>query len=136
MFGYYPNSARFKMSFRRVKFFHLVKDSLPGIADFLTKHPKQHQIKGLIGITSLNFRSNRLGFEIYPIKNKIYKLIKMSAFLPINILSSVPDSRNKPSHEPVYFFMSKDVLFERHANFPEKIYVLEENGLIEGDGIT
>lgn len=60
----------------------------------------------------------------------------MSAFLPINILSSVPDSRNKPSHEPVYFFMSKDVLFERHANFSEKIYVLEENGLIEGDGIT
>ncbi|MEL3957587.1 hypothetical protein NST17_10325 [Caldifermentibacillus hisashii] len=117
-------------------FFHLVKDSLPGIADFLTKHPKQHQIKGLIGITSLNFRSNRLGFEIYPIKNKIYKLIKMSAFLPINILSSVPDSRNKPSHEPVYFFMSRDVLFKRHANFSRKIYVLEENGLIEGDGIT
>jgi hypothetical protein len=32
--------------------------------------------------------------------------------------------------------MSRDVLFKRHANFSRKIYVLEENGLIEGDGIT
>jgi len=117
-------------------FYHLVKDSLPGIADFLIKHPKQHQIKGLIGVTYLNFRSNRLGFEIYPVKSKIYKLIKMSIFLPINILASAPGSHSKPTYVPVYFFMSKNVLFERYANFFEKNYIFEENGLTKGDGIT
>lgn len=96
------------------RFYHTVKKSLPDLATYIQNHPQGPDIKALIGITSLNIGSNRLGFETYSIKNRYYKKIKWIAFLPINILSGLFMNNKKKNYEPVYIFMGKETLFNKH----------------------
>jgi hypothetical protein len=89
-----------------------VKDSLPSIADYIQTHRYEHEIKGLIGITSLYKGCRKLGFEVYPIHNLYYKLFKRVSFFPIHVLSSIKFNKEMP--QPVYLFMSKEGLLNKY----------------------
>lgn len=99
--------------FQKAKaFYHSIKKSLPDLASYLYHHPKRDQIKAIIGITSLKLNRNRVGFEVYEIKNTFYKRIKSIALLPINLMSS--GILGKGHFEPAYIFMAKEVLLNKH----------------------
>ena len=68
--------------------YYYVKRSLPGIDIYIQNHPHSNEIKGIIGITTLNKGCERLGFEIFDISHPIYKWFKQITFLPIEIISS------------------------------------------------
>ncbi|SHG85448.1 YkoP family protein [Ornithinibacillus halophilus] len=96
---------------RAVYIYHMVKKSLPYLAKYVELHPKRPNIKGVIGITTLHKGSRQLGFEVFSIKNEFYRTYKKATFLPINMIA------NATKHEePVYLFMSKQNLLERHRN--------------------
>lgn len=103
-------------------FYKQVKDSLPGLALYLKQHAMEKQIKGLIGITALDFGTKRLGFERFPIKNTYYKLYKKISFLTIYLLSSSFHSKNQNHKEPAYIFISKSTLFQYLSSNPKPAY--------------
>lgn len=88
-----------------------VKRSLPAIDLYIQNHPHSSEIKGIIGITTLNKGCERLGFEVFNISHPIYKWFKQIAFLPIEKISR----RNSilyilKHHKPSYLLMSRDKL--------------------------
>lgn len=93
--------------------FQAVRKSLPDLVSYIQKHHQVDQIKGIIGITSLDKGVNRLGFEVVPIANPLYKWFKWASFLPICILSGTDVSIKKQSG-PSYLFMSKVCLISRY----------------------
>jgi len=99
---------------KAVLLYKMVKDSLPELARYIQNHSKSKEIKGIIGITSIKIGSNRLGFEIYTIKNRFYRKLKWLAFYPIYFLSSGINHNKKKHADPLYFFMSKDYLIQRY----------------------
>lgn len=92
--------------------FNYVKSSLPEMEVYIRNHSYSSQIKGIIGITTLNKGCERLGFEVFDISHPIYRWFKQIAFLPIGILackdSSVWYVLNE--HKPSYIFMSTNKL--------------------------
>ncbi|MGY0693546.1 YkoP family protein [Virgibacillus sp. FSP13] len=92
---------------RGVYVYHMIKRSLPRLANFVRMHQKTNEIKGIIGITTLYRGADQLGFEIYPISNFYYILYKKLTFLPINFLGNTPCLQ-----QPVYLFMSKEQLLK------------------------
>ncbi|MBO8156808.1 MAG: hypothetical protein H0Z32_10125 [Bacillaceae bacterium] len=94
----------------------LVKQSLPGVADYICKHRRCKEIKGIIGITMLSKGIKRLGFEAHSIEHPLYKWLKNTALIPIYVLSlSKPSIESiKKCPDPKYLFMSKDKLIDRY----------------------
>lgn len=92
-----------------------VQESLPSIAHYLQMHDYAYEIKGVIGITMLHKGCKKLGFEVYPIHNSFYKLIKQVAISPIYFLSTSKVFKKLMPH-PVYLFMSKDCLIRKQRN--------------------
>lgn len=90
-----------------------VKDSLPDIVRYIEKNHYTEKIKGLIGITMLHKGCTKLGFDSFPIKNRIYKFLKKSALLPIHLLSTGKMGKEIP--DPMYLFMSKQELFRHYS---------------------
>jgi hypothetical protein len=94
---------------RAVYIYHMIKRSLPMLANYVRNHTRYPEIKGIIGITTLHKGSSRLGFECVSIDNAFYRNYKRLTFAPINYLA------NSSRHEkPVYLFMSKDELITRY----------------------
>ncbi|WP_449355483.1 YkoP family protein [Virgibacillus natechei] len=93
---------------RAVFIYHKIKHALPSLANYMKTHRKNNQIKGIIGITSLYKGANRLGFELFPIKNAYYRAYKKFSFLPIHLIA------NTSQQDPVYLFMSKDALLNKY----------------------
>ncbi|GAB2547839.1 YkoP family protein [Gracilibacillus alcaliphilus] len=87
-----------------------VKQALPRLAYYVKVHPKSSQIKGVVGITSLNKGANRLGFEAFPIENTYYRTYKKLSFLLIHFIA------NTKRKDPVYLFMSKDILINKYRS--------------------
>lgn len=99
-----------KNDIKRGRFiFQSMRKSLPNLVSYVQNHPKSEEIKGIIGITTLNKGANRLGFEAVPISSPFYKWFKWVSFLPISILSatSSPFKYMSKHSEPSYLFMSK-----------------------------
>ncbi|WP_188454121.1 YkoP family protein [Virgibacillus oceani] len=90
---------------RAVYVYHMIKRSLPWLANYVGIHKRKQEIKAIIGITTLYRGADRLGFEITSIKNPCYSIVKKGSFLPINFLANA-SCRNTP----VYLFMSKERL--------------------------
>ncbi|WP_349407334.1 YkoP family protein [Pseudalkalibacillus sp. SCS-8] len=90
-----------------------IQSSLPYVAEYLETHHQHDRIKGIIGITLLNKGCRKLGFEPHSIHNRWYKLFKLSALLPISLLTRSGNKRlfNK---EPQYLMMSKNQLCQRY----------------------
>ncbi|SET09997.1 hypothetical protein SAMN05216389_105162 [Oceanobacillus limi] len=95
---------------RAVFIYHMVKRSLPTLAQYVHLHPKNEDIKGVIGITTLHKGVEHLGFEVFGIKNQYYRLYKKLTFTPINLLASTSQHG-----EPAYLFMSKNDLIKKYA---------------------
>ncbi|WP_174733157.1 YkoP family protein [Mesobacillus harenae] len=96
-----------------------VLESMPLLADYITSHPKEQNIKGVIGITMINKGVKRLGFETFEPANSLYKTVKWLTQLPILFLSSSNSSlTNLSKQRPIYLLMSKEQLIDRYS--PEK----------------
>lgn len=92
-----------------------VENSLPLLSKFLFSHPRLEEIKGIIGITVLNKGCKRLGFEVYPISNKLYCLFKKIVAYPIYLLATSDCSfKSFKKQNPEYLFMSKDYLLSKY----------------------
>lgn len=105
---------------RAIVFYHMVKEALPALAQYVLSHHKKDEIKGIIGITSLYKGANRLGFEVRPIKNVYYRIFKEKAFFIINLLAN-----NSYNENPVYLFMSKGQL-EKKADKRDNLFINKE----------
>lgn len=102
--------------------FQYVRRSLPGVECFIQNSPRAGKIKGVLGITSRNKGSERLGFEVIDISNSLYRCFKICAFLPIGLLSSRGSCFKDifKHHQPKYLFMSTDKLtslYGAHSTF-------------------
>ncbi|WP_026700787.1 YkoP family protein [Salibacterium aidingense] len=92
-----------------------VQQSLPLLADYIQNHDKREQIKGIIGITTMNKGSGRLGFETFDIHHSFYKWIKMVPFMLIHLLSAqAPSISALLKNQPKYIAMSKDKLLSTY----------------------
>jgi len=91
-----------------------VRETLPSVAAFLESHRRFSEIKGIVGITTLHKGSGKLGFEAFPIHNRLYKYYKLILLFPIYILSSRWFFKQKMS-KPAYLFMSKNTLLQRYG---------------------
>ncbi|WP_026700807.1 YkoP family protein [Salibacterium aidingense] len=95
--------------------YKIVQQSLPGLANYIQSHSKKEQIKGIVGITTLNKGCDRLGFESFDITNSFYKWWKMIPFFSINLLSTPNASFSSvKKKKPKYIFMSKDSLLHSY----------------------
>lgn len=90
--------------------YRATKDSLPGLASYLNDTAKHGEIKGVIGITTLNKGCQRLGFEVFPISNVFYKSFKTIIFSLISFLSIQSLSLRSLRKQPAYIIISKDQL--------------------------
>jgi len=99
---------------RAVSIYHQIKYALPDLANYIHSHDKGKQIKAVIGITTLYKGADRLGFEIIPIKSKVYRLFKQCAFIFIHLFAM-----KSRKHRPVYLFMSKNQLLTKYYHFNE-----------------
>lgn len=93
-----------------------VERSLPDLITFIDTNDKKDEIKGIIGITTLNKGSRRLGFDSFCISNPIYKWFKSITFLPICILSSTTPLLTIRKRQPKYLFMSKKMLIKKYGS--------------------
>ncbi|MDQ0155042.1 YkoP family protein [Robertmurraya andreesenii] len=93
-----------------------VQNSLPGVEHFIQEHFSASNVKGIVGITSLNKGCERLGFEIVDILNPFYRWFKIFAFLPIGVLSHRGANilRIVKVTRPTYLFMSKSKLIQMY----------------------
>lgn len=96
--------------------YRMVLKSLPDLAEYVKSHPKQQEIKGIIGITMLNRGCRSLGFESIPIASKLYKVFKCVSMLPIYFIFSSCPFKYLKKQIPMYLFMSKQVLYKKYGN--------------------
>ncbi|PLS14659.1 hypothetical protein CVD28_26780 [Bacillus sp. M6-12] len=100
---------------RRAKIvYERVRGSLPAIEAYIGNNRYANDIKGIIGITTLNKGCDRLGFEVFSIGHPVYKWLKWASFLPIMYLSVSKPSLNNfvKQGPPSYLFMSKEKLYQ------------------------
>lgn len=90
-----------------------VKNGLPDLAAYISSHPRNGQIKGLIGITMLHKGCQRLGFETHEICNPVYRNFKHIVFLPMYLLSAHSISLSAINRPPKYLFMSKEQIIKK-----------------------
>jgi hypothetical protein len=100
--------------------YQMVKESMPGLAMYILTHKRFPEIKGIVGITSLNKGIKKLGFEPVSISNPIYKWMKIIIFLPIHLLSLVEPKPHRiwKQPEPKYIFISKKKLISMYTKPP------------------
>ncbi|MFZ4452439.1 YkoP family protein [Salibacterium aidingense] len=92
-----------------------VQRSLPLLAGYLQHHDKTEQIKGIMGITTMNKGCGRLGFDLFDIPYPFYKWMKMIPFMGIRLLSAqTPSFSDLLKKQPKYIFMSKDKLLSTY----------------------
>ncbi|MUK86917.1 hypothetical protein GMD78_00680 [Ornithinibacillus sp. L9] len=97
---------------RALMIYKIVEESLPTLVNYIESHGYNNKIKGLIGITTLHKGCKKLGFEVYPFRNKYYKWFKQFALLPIHLIATLNVKREIPT--PMYLMMSKNELFKKY----------------------
>lgn len=93
---------------KAILLYHMVRDDLQCLYRYIEKHPRRHEIKGIVGITMLTRGTKRLAFETFSLKNRYYRLFKQLTFLLIGFIANSPN-RNRP----VYLFMSLNRLLNQ-----------------------
>ncbi|WP_232489962.1 hypothetical protein [Neobacillus cucumis] len=92
--------------------------SMPSLARYVNTHPRETQIKGIIGITTINKGVVPLGFETFRPNNRLYRRVKKVGQLPIFLLTK-SSFRNFQKNKLNYLLMSKDKLYQRYGrNLP------------------
>jgi hypothetical protein len=87
--------------------------SMPSLARYLKSHPLEKNIKGIIGITTINKGVKQLGFECFSPTNPFYKYFKKMGQLPITVLSCA-SIKSFQRHNLSYLIMSKENLYNRY----------------------
>ena len=83
-----------------------VQESLPDLAVYLLHHKKNEQIKGLIGITTLDKGYKRLGFEAFSLSSRSYIWIKLISHYRIHYLSlNYSTSKGKRYELPLFIYV-------------------------------
>jgi hypothetical protein len=98
---------------RSRKIYKTVLYSMQPLARYLKNHPLEKNIKGVIGITTINKGVGQLGFECFSPSNPFYKWFKKMGQLPITLLSCTP-VKSFQKHHLTYLIMSKENLYSRH----------------------
>lgn len=91
--------------------------SMPSLASYLQSHPQETNIKGIIGITTINKGVLPLGFETISPTNFLYRKLKKVGQLPIFLLtkSSINNFKNNKLN---YLLMSKEMLYQKYGSKP------------------
>jgi hypothetical protein len=92
-----------------------VLNSLPPLANYLKEHPEVDNIKGIIGITTVNKVADLLGFETQHPVSKFYCFLKKYGQLPIFLLST-PSLDKFKKQKLTYLFMSKEKLLTNYSS--------------------
>ncbi|WP_035100437.1 YkoP family protein [Aneurinibacillus terranovensis] len=93
-----------------------VETSLPGLAVFISRHPKKDIIRGVIGITLLSRGVSRLGFEVKDITNPYYKKLKQLYMKPMFILCYLDKKKfwKNKNLIPKILVLSKEQLLNKY----------------------
>ncbi|MDR6998446.1 YkoP family protein [Neobacillus niacini] len=94
--------------------YKIVLSSMPSLALYVNTHPREEQIKGIIGITTINKAVVPLGFETFRPTNGLYRRVKKVGQLPIFLLTK-SSFRNFQKNKLNYLLMSKDKLYQRYG---------------------
>ncbi|MEJ8544991.1 YkoP family protein [Brevibacillus borstelensis] len=100
-----------------------VEKSLPGLAQYVASHPKEKQIKGILGVTLLTRGVRKLGFEVREIRNPFYLHLKQAYLKPMFLLCH-PNWRNMAKDKdmvPKFLVMSKEKLLEHYLPSDDKV---------------
>ncbi len=92
--------------------YRMIEQSMPGLAQYIKNHPQCSEIRGIMGITTLNRGCKELGFEVFPIEHELYKLFKATTLLPIHMITHPQPFKMIEKHVPCYLVMSKFNLFK------------------------
>ena len=108
---------RIDENFKKTLFLYKkVQESLPDLAFYLLQHKNNDQIKGLIGITTIDKGYKRLGFEAFSFSSRLYIWFKLISHYPIHFLSITSSpSKRKKVRTPQYLFMSRASLCEKYG---------------------
>ncbi|MFJ7725829.1 YkoP family protein [Neobacillus sp. NPDC097160] len=107
--------VRIKNDLKRARLMYkLVLNSMPLLASYLKAHPEEANIKGIIGITTINKGIRSLGFDSIPPANRLYRYIKKLGQLPISLLSS-NSYKHFQKNGLTYLFLSKEKLYEKYG---------------------
>ncbi|MGK5651372.1 YkoP family protein [Brevibacillus formosus] len=107
---------------RALYVYNRVENSLPGLAQFIARHPQEKLIKGIIGITLLTRGVKKLGFEVREISNPFYLQLKQAYLKPMFILCH-PNRKNMTKEKdlvPKFLIMSKEKLLGNYLASPPK----------------
>ncbi|MDQ0255725.1 hypothetical protein J2S74_003107 [Evansella vedderi] len=95
---------------RTFMLYEMVKNALPKLAKYIQDHELSNKIKGICGVTMLNKIVERLGFEIRPVTNPFYRLMKYFSQSPIHFLATGSIANIFEKRKVSYLFMSKNQL--------------------------
>ncbi|RKD26029.1 hypothetical protein BEP19_01230 [Ammoniphilus oxalaticus] len=107
-----------KSDVRRALFvYEAVKQSLPGLANYLKGHPLESQVKGILGVTVLNRGVRRLGFDTFNLKHPLYSAWKKSYMVPLTAICHGDFNQIfTGKYEPKYLVMGKETLFDLYSD--------------------
>lgn len=97
---------------RTLLLYQMVKNALPKLAKYIQEHERSHEIKGICGVTMLNKIVERLGFEIKPVTNPIYRIMKYCSQTPIHYIATGTLGDIFDKRRVSYLFMSKNQLYK------------------------
>lgn len=111
-------SRKIKNELKRARLmYRQVLHSMPALARYLKDHPEERNIKGVIGITTLNKGVQALGFECFLPESRLYRFFKRIGQLPIFWLSS-SSLKNFHKHKLSYLLLSKEKLYLLYGHTP------------------
>jgi hypothetical protein len=99
---------------RARKLQNLVAQSLPAVSQYILQHRRSLEIKGVIGFTQLNRGCRQLGFDVWPIASRGYRLLKWLGLIPIFLLFNSQPLHARHKFEPKILAMSRTTLFDRY----------------------
>jgi hypothetical protein len=88
--------------------------SMPSLAWYLKSHPQEMNIKGIIGITTINKGVKTLGFDSIQPSNHLYRKLKKVGQLPIFLLTKSTFKKFQ-KNQLNYLLMSKDMLYQKYG---------------------
>jgi hypothetical protein len=90
---------------------------MPILAGYLKSHPQETEIKGIIGITTINKGILPLGFESISPSSFLYRRLKKFGQLPIFLLTK-SSFENFNKNKLNYLLMSKEMLYQKYGSNP------------------
>ena len=106
---------------KAIEIYRMVKKAMPQLADFIKNHPQEANIKGIIGITTINKGFHSLGFEGIQPSNRFYTSFKKFFQWPIFLLTSSNKSiKEWKKRKILYLLMSKEQLYNKHIKVSQE----------------